>query len=469
MKNSIALAFRWAAAAFLIFSSSSARLKASDTSNPNADGFFLHDGDRVCFYGDSITEQRFYGADIQAYVRTRFPKLKVDFINSGVGGDRVTGGWAGPVDVRLARDVFPYKPTVVTIMLGMNDARYRPFDQDIFSTYTNGYEHIIESLQAHLPGVRIVLIQPSAYDDITTAPNFPGGYNGVLKIYSAFVKDLAAHHGLTCADANSPLVDVVQQVMNQNPTLAQGILPGRVHPSAAGEMVMAQAILQAWNAPSLVSSVSLDGSNAKVLSANHARVRHLETSDDGLSWDETDESLPCPIVSLHNDWPQFPPYEATRTATMSFPWSTPKMDWNYTNTVMQATLAASHFYSSLDDENLQVTGLKHHSYRLLINGQETGVFSDKELDHGINLAEFHTPMLEQSYSVFDHVWQQIQWRYFAWREIQLKLSKDHDPAVQTAADDLVKALENEEARLAEEQYVVAKPRTMHYSLAPVQP
>ncbi|MGC8552450.1 MAG: GDSL-type esterase/lipase family protein [Phycisphaerae bacterium] len=99
-----------------------------------AGSFFLHDGDRVCFYGDSITEQRFYPVAVETYVLTRFPNLKVDFVDSGVGGDRVTGGWAGNINVRLKRDVYPFKPTVVTIMLGMNDASYRPFDQNIFDT-----------------------------------------------------------------------------------------------------------------------------------------------------------------------------------------------------------------------------------------------------------------------------------------------------------------------------------------------
>src|SRR6188508_2895490 len=86
-----------------------------------ADGFALKDGDRVVFYGDSITDQRRYTSFAETYVVTRFPKLNVSFVHSGWGGDRVTGGGGGPIDVRLWRDVLPYNPTVVTIMLGMND------------------------------------------------------------------------------------------------------------------------------------------------------------------------------------------------------------------------------------------------------------------------------------------------------------------------------------------------------------
>src|SRR5262245_18776759 len=126
-----------------------------------AENFALKDGDRVVFYGDSITDQRLYTTFTETYVVTRFPKLDVSFIHSGWGGDRVTGGGGGPIDVRLARDVFAYKPTVMTIMLGMNDGSYRGFDQNIFDQYAKGYQHITDEVTKTVPGVRMTLIQPS--------------------------------------------------------------------------------------------------------------------------------------------------------------------------------------------------------------------------------------------------------------------------------------------------------------------
>src|SRR2546428_2551782 len=97
-----------------------------------AQSFALKEGDRVVFYGDSITDQRLYTTFTETFVLTRFPRLNVSFVHSGWGGDRVTGGGGGPVDLRLERDVLVYKPTVMTIMLGMNDGRYRAFDQQTF-------------------------------------------------------------------------------------------------------------------------------------------------------------------------------------------------------------------------------------------------------------------------------------------------------------------------------------------------
>ena len=126
-----------------------------------AQEFYLKDGDRVVFYGDSITEQREYTARVEEFVLSRFPGWKVSFVHAGVGGDTVRGGWAGEIDERLSRDVIPFKPTVVTIMLGMNDGGYKPFDQPTFDTYRTGYRHILDRLTKEVPGVRLTLIQPS--------------------------------------------------------------------------------------------------------------------------------------------------------------------------------------------------------------------------------------------------------------------------------------------------------------------
>jgi lysophospholipase L1-like esterase len=82
--------------------------------------FYLTSGDRVVFFGDSITDQRLYNCYVEAFVRTRFPKLDATFVHSGWNGDPVSGG-GGSIDTRLNRDVIAHRPTVVTIKLGMND------------------------------------------------------------------------------------------------------------------------------------------------------------------------------------------------------------------------------------------------------------------------------------------------------------------------------------------------------------
>src|SRR6476646_11438366 len=171
-----------------------------------AQNFALRDGDRVVFFGDSITDQRLYTTFAETYVVTRFPHTNISLVHSGWGGDRVTGGGGGPMDVRIWRDVLPYNPTVVTVMLGMNDGRYRAFDQQIFDEFANGFKHIVQTIKREFPGIRITAIQPSPYDDVTRAPLFEGGYNQVLVRYGDFLKELASSEKLGVADLNTSVV-----------------------------------------------------------------------------------------------------------------------------------------------------------------------------------------------------------------------------------------------------------------------
>jgi len=76
-------------------------------------GFYLKAGDRVVFYGDSITDQRLYTTFVETYVVTRFPKMPVTFVHSGWGGDRVTGGGGGPIDLRFDGDIFLTGPAEI--------------------------------------------------------------------------------------------------------------------------------------------------------------------------------------------------------------------------------------------------------------------------------------------------------------------------------------------------------------------
>src|ERR1700730_18938420 len=63
--------------------------------------FVLGDGDRVLFYGDSITAQRFYTRDVEEFLLTRYPTLNVEFFCAGVSGDTVYGGYARGTAERL--------------------------------------------------------------------------------------------------------------------------------------------------------------------------------------------------------------------------------------------------------------------------------------------------------------------------------------------------------------------------------
>jgi lysophospholipase L1-like esterase len=331
-----------------------------------APAFALQDGDRVTFYGDSITDQRQYTEDVEEYVLTRYPMWKIYFHNAGVGGDRVSGGSAGPIDLRLDRDVFAWHPDVITVMLGMNDFYYRPDEPGIYSTYTDGYRRLVESLKKNDPDARITLIEPSPYDDVTRASS---GYNAVLLKYSAFVAQLAKEQGTQVTDFNTPLVAVLKAINTASPALAPQVIPDRVHPQQGGHWIMAESLLKSWQAPSLVTSVVIDADRLSAKAANTAvtDLTHPERRNSNkVSWTQADKALPLP----------FPP---------------PDVD-----PVLALVLQNSDLVAALDQETLKVLNLTPGMYDLLIDGRKVGSFTSGQLEDGINLATMETPMLEQA-------------------------------------------------------------------------
>jgi lysophospholipase L1-like esterase len=396
--------------------------------------FALKDGDRVVFYGDSITDQGLYTSFAETYVVTRFPNLKIGFTESGWSGDRVSGGGGGPIDVRLNRDVIPYKPTVMTIMLGMNDGGYRAFDQKLSDDYANGYRHILDVVKKSFPSIRFTMIQPSPYDDVTRAPNFEGGYNAVLLRYSDFVKSLADENHSLVSDFNEPVVADLQRAKDTDPNLAQKILPDRVHPSPGGHLIMAEALLKTWDAPAIVTDVEINAGESKVDQAVNAKVSDLK-SDGSITWTQKDDALPMPV-------------------DMSDP-------------IVALAINSSDFIAALDQEILKATGLKADRYQLKIDAKPVGTFTKDELTDGINLATKDTPMMDQAKHVEALTFQHNQLHKMRWRQIQVSgVSGDKNPGVEKSFNNLLKALDKEEAGIVADQRKAAQPKMHQYQLIP---
>jgi lysophospholipase L1-like esterase len=391
--------------------------------------FALRDGDRVVFYGDSITDQRLYTAIVEDYVVTRFPRMNVRFIHSGWGGDRVSGGGGGPIERRLERDVIAYRPTVMTIMLGMNDASYRPYDPDIFQRYSRGYEQIVAKVKQALPGVRLTLIQPSPFDDVTRAPGFEGGYNAVLVRYGQYIRQLGARNGATVADLNSSVVAALEKARDLDAETAQKIVPDRVHPAPGGHLLMAAALLKAWNAPPVVTAVSIDAGAKRVTRQENTRVTELR-GDVGLSWMQKDEGLPMPL------------------------------DGN--DPVVQLALRSSEVEQSLNQQPVQVAGLTAARYTLKIDGEPVGTFTREQLAEGVNLAGLPTPMAKQAAQVHALTVNHNNLHFIRWRQVQVPLQENPSRQLPKA----LKALDALEEDMVKQQRAAAQPVSHRYELAP---
>ncbi len=329
--------------------------------------FFLKSGDTAVFYGDSITAQDLYTQWIELYTVTRFPGMRVHFFGAGVGGDRVSGGGGGEVDLRLSRDVYSHHPSVITIMLGMNDGGYHPASSETEDTYVKGYEHLLSSLHDMAPHARVVVLGPSPFDDLTRPPAFPGGYNSVMKHFADLDQNLAREHGADFVNLNGPVQALIEQAQANDPVFARLVLPDRVHPEPIGHWAMAEAILKAWNAPSQVSSISINARTANIEQSLNASVEHLEVNGATLQWTETENALPLPF--------------------------------DVKNALQQRILQLTDIQKDLNQELLRIAGLNTGNFTLAIDGKAVGVFSADDLANGINLADYHTPMRDQAQTV----------------------------------------------------------------------
>jgi lysophospholipase L1-like esterase len=392
--------------------------------------FFLKDGDTVVFYGDSITERRIYTSFVEAYVLTRFPKLNLKFVSSGWAGDTVAGGAGGPLEVRLQRDVIAYQPTVVTILLGMNDGRYRPLDEDTYHGFTAGYEKLVLILKAALPNARLILLEPSPHDDVTRSAQFPGGYNLVLKRFGQFIRTLGQRENLGVVDFNAAVIEPLAAINAKDPSAATAFIPDRIHPGPAASLLMAGALLKSWNAPAIVTEVAIDAESGTASQTVRTQVHTISRTGGTLSWTQNDVALPFPV-----DWLDAP---------------------------LSVAAYSSDFIPALDDQPLRVRNLKRGDYTLKIDGQEIATYAADQFARGINLSQFETPMLRQASQVLKLTYQHNDLHVSRWRVVEVPLARYGLPHYDAA----IEALDMLEQETIARQRATAQPKPHFYEIMP---
>jgi len=337
---------------------------------PKVATFPLRDGDVWVMAGDSITAQHLHSNYFEAFCYARYPKMRFAFRNSGVGGHTIPTTLA-----RFEYDIAAWKPTVVSVELGMNDSGGTATDKFIANMGT--MVDRIRSIQA-----RPVILTASPVNDGTTLAKL-AGRNQRLDEYATALNVFCAKENIPYADQFHALVDVwgrnkprenLANALNVlKPAAADDSLAGvehlrsflaaqekspiklvsmqgdPVHPGVPGQLMMAAALLKALGAEGFVSEVTIDASG-KVALAKGCTVTNVKAEGDGLEFDRLDESLPFPI-----------PHNA------------------------RAVLPLAPDVMELSRYTLKVTGLKTGDYQLMIDGVAFMSITSRELDAGVNL------------------------------------------------------------------------------------
>jgi lysophospholipase L1-like esterase len=198
------------------------------------DDIILFTGDSITDGGRSRTDPTFLGfsypALAAAHLQARLAAPDIQIFNRGIGGNRVCDLLG-----RVNEDLLDLKPTVVSILIGINDVwrRYDRNDPTDAKSFEGDYRAVLEKIAEKLKA-RVVLLEPF----VLHVPEDRFAWREDLNPKIDVVRKLAVEFGAELL----PLDGLFAQAAAQAPAgywAADG-----VHPTPAGHGLIAQAWLE---------------------------------------------------------------------------------------------------------------------------------------------------------------------------------------------------------------------------------
>ena len=202
----------------------------------------LKAGDRIVFFGDSITglgarEEHGYVNVMKAAVAEKVPDLKVECLGAGQSGNKVPD-----LQKRVDKDVIKLKkPTIVFIYIGINDVWHGQKDAAKGTTpeaFEAGLKQVIGKIQK--AGARVILCTPSVIGEKKNGGN---PLDAKLDQFADISRGIAKELNLQLCDLRKAFVD---HIAANNPNDKQsGILTrDLVHLNKAGYQLVADTMLK---------------------------------------------------------------------------------------------------------------------------------------------------------------------------------------------------------------------------------
>ena len=200
----------------------------------------LRQGDRIIFFGDSITEQGVkpngYVSIIRTELAAQFRDLNLDVIGAGISGNKVTD-----LQSRLVRDVLSKKPSVVVIYIGINDVWHwnlKNLKGTTKEQYEAGLREIIARIQ--YSGAGVILCTPSVIGEKRDSSN---AQDPMLKEYAAISRKVAKDLGAELCDLQLAFHNYL--ALNNPENKEKGILTtDGVHLNDEGNKLVARELLR---------------------------------------------------------------------------------------------------------------------------------------------------------------------------------------------------------------------------------
>ncbi|TWT81233.1 GDSL-like Lipase/Acylhydrolase [Planctomycetes bacterium CA13] len=229
---------------------------------PKIGPLLLKEGDRLAICGDSITEQRMYSRIIETYLTACVPQFNITVRQYGWSGEKTDGFYR-----RMEQDCLTFEPTVATLVYGMNDCRYRPFDVTNGQWYEDYYTAIVRRFTQDNVGV--IVGSPGCTGKV---PHWVKSRHGTLdeqNLNLCSLRDIA----IGVAEAEDVRFADIFWPMYQ----AQIFAPGQhgatdekpydvagsdgVHPNWAGHVIMAWSLLRSMGLDGDIGTITVDLDN----------------------------------------------------------------------------------------------------------------------------------------------------------------------------------------------------------------
>lgn len=327
-------------------------------------------GSKVCFVGNSITNNGEYYNDLWMYYATRFPTAQIHFYNCGISGD-VAGG----ILKRMDQDILIHQPTHAVMMIGMNDVKRNLYGKNqgsdsqkekALTEYNENTDAAVSILKKRVGN--LILLKPSIYDQtaVIETENLYG-VNDALQRCAQQMSSLSEKYHTGLVDFQTILLRINKQEQLKDPAFTI-IGKDRVHPLSAGHFVMAYQFLKDTKAPQYVSKVVIElNPAASQKNSFNAEIRKQSFKNNLLTFECIEKSLPCPVK------------ESAKKALSWVP-----------------------FNEEFNTELLQVKSLAPGNYNLFIDDILIGAFSSEVLSTGINMALYpNTPQYQQAIKVME--------------------------------------------------------------------
>ena len=205
----------------------------------------IQDGTTFLFIGDSITDCGRRAAEAplgNGYVRTftelvtaRWPERRIDWINKGIGGNKVSD-----LHLRWRDDVLFHRPHRLSVKIGINDlhsALGGAADAVTPERFEALYDEILDLTRRELD-CPVVLISPFYISLDDERDTFRTQVLELLPRYIEVVEGMSEKYGTSLLR----LHDIFREQLRYRD--AETFCPEPVHPNQAGHTVIAQALLE---------------------------------------------------------------------------------------------------------------------------------------------------------------------------------------------------------------------------------